>query len=131
MKNLTKTRAALYLAAVFLAGLVAGAAAGYAWWRHPPFRPPPPAEVIAQEITRRYRGELGLSAEQLEQLHPIALEAATNMTQLHSDVMQRVGEQFRRTHEQMGTWLTAAQAEKLRAFEERERRKFGGAPAAP
>jgi hypothetical protein len=129
MKNLTKTRAALYLAAVFLAGLVAGAAAGYAWWRHPPFRPPPPTAFIAQEISRRYQGELGLSAEQLERFRPIALEAATNMTQLHSDVMQRVGEQFRHTHEQMATWLTAEQAGKLRAFEERERRKFAGAPA--
>ncbi len=100
-------------------------------WRHPPFRPPPRTKVIAEEIAGRYRTELGLSAEQLERFRPIALEAATNMTQLHSDVMQRVGDQFRRTHEQMAAWLTAAQQERLRAFEERERRKFTGGEPPP
>ncbi|MCZ7636442.1 MAG: hypothetical protein M5U12_10710 [Verrucomicrobia bacterium] len=131
MKNLTKVRAALYLVAVFLAGAVVGGVAVYAWGRPAPFRPPPPVEEIAKEIAARYQKELGLSEADVERLRPIAAEAAQAMVELHHDVMQRVITQFRRTHEQMATWLTPEKLEKLRAFEARESRKFTGESKAP
>jgi 2-hydroxychromene-2-carboxylate isomerase len=131
MKNLPKLRAALYLAAVFLAGVVVGGVAGYTWGRPAPFRPPPSVDEVATEIAARYQKELGLSEAEVERFRPIAAEVAQAMVQLHHDVMHRVIEQFHRTHEQLATWLTPEQLEKLRAFEARERRKFSGEAPPP
>jgi hypothetical protein len=127
----SRTRAALYLIAVFVAGALAGAAGGYAFGRRPVFRPPPSPDHMAKMIVERFTRELDLTPEQQEKLVPIAHGAATAMESLHRDTHEKVIAQFKRTHAEVETFLTPEQVGKLREFEQREARKFSaGKPAA-
>lgn len=121
-----KRRAALYLLAVFVAGLLAGAAGGFAYGRRPVFRPPPSAERMAEFMVHRFSAELGLSPEQRERFRPIAKEAAAAMQTLHRKTHEEMIVLFKETHQRIETMLTSEQVAKLREFEAREARKFGG-----
>jgi Spy/CpxP family protein refolding chaperone len=119
-------RAALYLAAVFLAGVLAGGAGGYALGGKSRYRPPPTSEQMAGFMVERFTRELGLDADQREKLWPIARETASAMESLHRATHEKVIAVFKETHRRVETFLTPEQVSKLRAYEEREARKFGG-----
>ena len=119
-----RTRAALYLVAVFLAGALAGAAGGYAFGRRPMFRPPPSREHMAQMMIERFTRELDLTPEQQEKLRPVAHATSVAMEALHRDTHEKVIAQFKLTHQQVEAFLTPEQVGKLREFEQREARKF-------
>jgi Spy/CpxP family protein refolding chaperone len=126
-----RRRAALYLAAVFLAGALAGVAGGYAFGRRPVFRPPPSPDQMAEMIVERFTRELGLTPDQQEKLRPIARDSSTAMETLHRDTHEKVIALFQETHQRVRAFLTPDQVEKLRAFEAREARKFGGGQPPP
>lgn len=127
----SRTRAALYLVAVFLAGALAGATGGYAYGRRPVFRPPPSQDQMVEMIVERFTRELGLTPDQREKLRPIAGATAAAMKSLHRETHDKLIAQFKLTHQQIEAFLTPEQVGKLRDFEQREARKFSDGKLPP
>lgn len=135
MNGITKGKAAAYLAAVFVVGLVAGGAAGFTLARHRLFHlPPPQPQVMASRMVDRLQAELGLSLEQVRKLEPIAAQAAQELETIHREVAGRVLEGMKRTNRRIDEFLTPQQQEKLRALEQKHAESFrrnASEPATP
>ncbi|MHB1307876.1 MAG: hypothetical protein ACYC23_12430 [Limisphaerales bacterium] len=129
MNGLTKQRAIVYLLAVFVAGLIAGGAGGYALGIRQMFRPPP--GNMAERIMDTWKRELALTQDQIGQLEPIARETAAAMEAMHEEGWGRVRETFRQTNLRVEQYLTPEQCEQLRALEARHEKKMPRNPGPP
>jgi len=117
MNTMTKSRAAAYLLAVFLVGVVAGGAGGYAVGcrHHGPPQRPEKGNGMVEHLTR----ELKLTPEQVVKLQPIAAEAAAQMQVLHDETWGKIREAARASNRRIGEFLTPEQKVRLSVLEER------------
>lgn len=127
MNGLTKQKAALYLIALFAAGVVVGGTVGFNFGRKQVFRPPRPAQMAAH-IQSHLAARLQLTETQTRQISPLISEMVQEMDSVHSNSMCRVGEISQKWHERMALYLTPEQKEKL-AEMERERARFFHGPS--
>jgi hypothetical protein len=129
----TRKTVALYLAAVFVAGLLAGAVAGYSLGKRRSWAPPQPEEMVAH-ICGLLKSKLHLSPEQETEIRPIVSETATELESIHSTTAGQVSAAFQRSNQRLAQFLTPEQKVLLEEME-RERKKFfpppGRAPPGP
>lgn len=115
----TRSKALLYLLAVFLVGAVAGWTSGYAGAKKRFLAPPRPARM-ADDILCTYRKELGLTPDQIRQVEPIISATSSNLNQLHQATLEQVRTQIRQSDDRIQQVLTPAQQSK---FEELRARR--------
>jgi hypothetical protein len=121
MSRLTRNKAVLYLAAIFLAGTTAGFVAGHTLARRQMLRPPPTAEMT-QHMVARLRGHLKLTPEQLEDIRPLVERNSAELDAIHRESWDRVSESFKRLNQQMAGYLTIEQKKQLADMESVRRR---------
>jgi len=119
---LTRKSAAIYLAAVFLAGLAAGGAAGFSVGKRNAFAPPRPQDM-ASHICERMKSKLHLTPEQVRQIEPLVNETAAELEAVHTTTADRITEIFQKLNQRQTQFLTPEQKVLLEEME-RERRQF-------
>ena len=126
MKDVTRTKAVIYLVAVFLAGLAAGAASGFAWsQRGGPGkgRAPDPKEMV-NHILSGLTHELRLTEDQVRQIRPLIEQTSENIHACHQEMGNRIGALIKDGDRQMEAFLTAEQKQKLAELERQRERRF-------
>jgi Spy/CpxP family protein refolding chaperone len=135
MNGISKRRAIVYLAAIFLAGVVTGGVTGFTVGRRSIFRPPPQPREMAPRILEGLKKDLSLTDEQVRQIQPLLQRHCSELGALHSGTRERMAEMIRKSHEEIGQFLTPEQRDKLAALDrEREaffRQKGHGSPPPP
>jgi Spy/CpxP family protein refolding chaperone len=141
----TRTVAALYVAATFAIGAVAGGAVSYAYGRKQPPRRFDP-EAMRQQQKERYAKELGLSPAQIQQLDQILRQGMDEFGVCHREHMDRVHDLMKRGQERIAGILTPEQKVEFLEMEKKREEKFardgrgdrrgpppepGGPPPAP
>jgi Spy/CpxP family protein refolding chaperone len=121
MSRLTRSKAVLYLTAIFLAGTTAGFVAGHAFARRQMLRPPPTAEMT-RHLVARLQEDLKLTPEQLENIRPLVERNSSELDVIHRESWDRVSESFKRLTQQMAGYLTVEQKKQLAAMESVRRR---------
>lgn len=123
MSLVTRKAAVLYLAAVFVAGAVAGGFAGYNYGRRPqrPSGPPKREDFVKGKCDRLAR-ELDLTAAELAKIEPIVRETFERIGKLQKESTQRFMEAREESDRRIAEQLDPA---KRTRFEEiqRERHK--------
>ncbi len=119
----TKTVAALYVAAIFAIGAVAGGAVSYTYGRKQPPRRFDP-EAMRQEQKERYTRELGLSAEQAMQLDSIIRQGMDEFGACHREHMDRIHDLFKKGHDRIAAILTPEQKLEFEKLEKKREEKF-------
>lgn len=114
--------AALYLGLVFLAGAIAGAAGGYQWGRSAVMRPNRPGDM-GKFMIERFRTELELRPEQVDQITPIITNTTARIRGLHRDSWKQVGALVEESNAQIRALLDDSQKERFDAMEERRRQR--------
>lgn len=122
MSRLTKSKAMLYLAAIFLAGTAAGFVAGHALARRQALRPPQAAEMT-QHMIARLQEQLKLTPEQLENIRPLVERNSIELGAIHRQSWEQVSESLKKLNQQIAGYLTVEQKKQL-ADMESVRRKF-------
>jgi hypothetical protein len=130
MNEITKGKAVVYLVAIFLAGAVTGGVTGFSLGKQSLLRPPRP-EKMAPRILDGLRADLNLSEEQCRQIEPLLERHCAEIGAFHASTKDRMLEMIRKSHEELGQFLTPEQKETL-ATRDRARelhfRKFGARP---
>jgi hypothetical protein len=119
---LTKKTAAIYLAAIFVAGLLAGGAAGFSFGKRRAFTPPRPQD-IAPHLCERLKSKLHLTPDQVTRIDPLVQEAASELELVHSTTAEQIKEIFQKLNQRQTQFLTAEQKVLLEELE-RERQQF-------
>lgn len=145
MKGLSRNQVLASLAAVFVAGAVAGVAVGYPMGRQATIqRPPHPPRDMATHLLGKYTRDLALTTNQVAQVEPMLQDASQRVRALHKEnfrqtdaIMQDCNrrilallepaqqQRFKEMEERRDKWFRERQAER-----ERERTKNGG-PSKP
>jgi uncharacterized membrane protein YqiK len=137
MKFLTKSKIILYLAAIFLAGGVTGAVIG---WRETTEKNKErtTSKGICDVFRTRLRSELGLTADQLNQLEPLLQKRVKAMEEIRARTVQQIEELLRASDAEIAEALnlTDDQRAKLRLMEQDRRehsskRRHGGTTPPP
>ncbi|MBI4660621.1 MAG: hypothetical protein HY735_17430 [Verrucomicrobia bacterium] len=119
---LAKKTVALYLSAVFIAGLLAGLAVGFSFGHWKTFAWPRSKDV-ATHMCDRLRSKLGLTPEQVKSIEPLLSEAAAELQAIQASTAERVTEVFRKLNERQKKFLTSEQQALLDEME-RERQQI-------
>lgn len=124
---MTKTKIAIYLVLIFLAGAIAGGAvvlsspetfgAG-----RPPRRHGSPEE-FAKHLWNGLKDRLELTEEQIPKVEPIFWEGFTEVRAIQDRSIQEVEAAIQKNHEKMGEFLTETQKAELQKMHD-ERQKF-------
>lgn len=131
---MTKTKIALFVALIFLAGGVAGAGIRSAW--KPAQSPPPPVrsrEDFANHIFNRMKERLQLTPEQISRIEPVFRKGIEDVRAIQDRSVKEVETAVKRNHEELAALLTPEQRQKLEEWDrEREKwrknRRHGGGP---
>jgi Spy/CpxP family protein refolding chaperone len=136
MKYLTKGKIVLYLAAIFVAGGVTGAVFGWRetrpkeWGRQTETK-------MCDYFRKRLQEELGLNADQIQQLEPLLQKRVKAMEEVHARTVQQIDELLRSSDAEIADALklTAEQRAKLQEMGRNRREHFGkgrkGGPPPP
>jgi hypothetical protein len=122
MNMLTKRSVVLYLMAVFVTGLVAGATGGFSLGKRKAFTPPRPPEMAAH-ICGRLKSKLHLTESQVNAIEPILNETAAELAVVHATTAERISEIIQKSNQRLAQFLTPAQKALLGEME-RESRDF-------
>lgn len=139
---MNKAKIGLYVALIFLAGVVAGFFGGpsirAAWKTTQPPPPPRNREDFANHIFNRMKERLELTPEQIEKIEPVFRKGIEDVRAIQDRSVKEVDAAVKRNHEEIEKMITPAQREKMQAWDrEREkamkerrnhRRGPGGAP---
>lgn len=123
MSGLTRTRIVWYLAAIFLAGAIAGAVGGYTFGKETRHWPPPGPRDMAGGIRKHLESRLQLTPEQVAQINPHIEALCTEMSNLHRGVGRQVQKAFDSFHAQIATYLTPPQREELEKLQNEHRNR--------
>jgi Spy/CpxP family protein refolding chaperone len=125
VSSLFRTKIILGLAGLFLAGMVAGAALGWASARQRSFRPPS-GQTIQEHLRQEMRNELGLTPDQVQKLEPILEQRIREFEALHARSVAQGEEIIRASNARIMTQLelTEGQRAKLEALDQRRREMF-------
>ena len=124
---LGKKTVALYLAAVFAAGLLAGAAAGFCRGKRQGSKPPRPDDMAAH-LCGRLKSRLQLTPEQEKQIKPFVCEAAEEIESIFAVAGERTTEVFQKLNERQAQFLTPEQKVLLEEMELERRKLFHREP---
>jgi len=136
MKYLTKGKIILYLAAIFVAGGVTGAVIGWRETKEKKWEPPT-TKGICDYFRKRLQVELGLNADQVQQLEPLLQKRVKTMEEIRTRTVQQIDELLRASDEEIADALklTADQRAKLQEMGRNRRERFGkghrGGPLPP
>jgi Spy/CpxP family protein refolding chaperone len=122
MTTLTKPRILTYAAVVFIAGLLAGVAAGYALchWNH--MGPPDPDKMLTR-MEGKLRKELSLSEDQVSQIKPSLQQLSSELRNAHDTSFSLFSDLVHRFNDRIGPVLTPEQRTQLEKLtREREAR---------
>ena len=124
MNRLTKNKLALYLAVIFAAGAVTGAAISWGEARSKLTAPPDPKK-ICDKFGNLLHTELGLNETQVTQLKPILQKRAKGMAAIHSRAIREIEELIRASDDEITSvlQLTPEQRAKLEELEKRRRER--------
>jgi Spy/CpxP family protein refolding chaperone len=138
---MTRTKIALYIALIFLAGGITGAGIRSMWKQPQPPRPPMPGPDFAKQIFNRINERLQLTPEQIEKIEPVFRKGIDEVRAIQDRSVKEVEAAVKRNHEELASLLTPEQVQKLQEWD-REREKWrkgrrhngpgqsaGGAPA--
>lgn len=140
---MTKTKIAIYIALIFLAGGVAGA--GIATALRPASMPPPhgrgpggdrPPEDFQTHLFNRLKEKLGLTPEQIAQVEPVFRKGFEEVRAIQDRGIKEVEAAVKKNHDEIARLITPEQAQKLeemdrerqKAFRERHNRHHGPGP---
>lgn len=122
---MSRTRAVLLLAVMFVLGAASGALGGVAWVRRNAvargFGPPPPVERME---LRRIARRLDLDAEQKRVLERIAGETRGRMDRVREDTLRQLDEILDQAYAELEPTLSEDQLAKLRRMREEGRRRL-------
>jgi Spy/CpxP family protein refolding chaperone len=121
LRELTKARIALYLAVIFLAGAISGAALGWRGARQRMSQPPSPQQM-RDHLRDHLHRELHLTAEQQRQLEPILQKHAEEMKAIHGRTVEQIEARIRAFNEEI-TRVLALSPEQKAKLDELERRR--------
>lgn len=107
-----RSKAALYLLAVFLAGAGGGWTSGYATAKKRFLAPPRPSRM-ANDLLCTYQRELQLTPEQVCQVEPIISETGSNLHRLHQATMEKVWARIRESDDRIQRVLDPQQRVKF------------------
>ena len=136
MKYLTKGKIVLYLAAIFVAGGVTGAVIGWRETKETKWEPPT-TKGICDYFRKRLQVELGLNADQVQQLEPLLQKRVKAMEEIRTRTVQQIDELLRTSDAEIADALklTADQRAKLQEMGKNRREHFGkghrGGPPPP
>jgi hypothetical protein len=136
MKYLTKGKIVLYLAAIFVAGGVTGAVIGWRGTKEKKWEPPT-TKGICDYFRKRLQVELGLNADQVQQLEPLLQKRVKAMEEIRTCTVQQIDELLRTSDAEIADALklTADQRAKLQEMGKNRREHFGkghrGGPLPP
>jgi len=124
---MNRTKIAIYLVLIFLAGAIAGGAVVLSspetfGGRHGPRRHGSPEEM-ANHFWNGLKERLELTEEQIPKVEPIFREGFDEVRGIMDRSVQEVEAAIRRNHAKMGEHLTEAQREELKRMHE-ERQNF-------
>ena len=133
MNSLGKSKLALYVLAIFLAGSGSGALIAWKVCRHMPVVSRPPAEIGAR-LRARFQSQLALTPEQARKIDPMIDQAMRRVEDIRKETASHVFANVSNLHEQVLVVLTPEQKVKFEDLE-RERRdylrqKFGPATSS-
>jgi hypothetical protein len=123
MNEMTRGKALVYLVAVFVAGLAAGAIGGYAVGKRPP-GPPPDGQKMTERILAGLRAELRLNEEQVRQIRPLVEATGNQIHAVHEDVGNRIDAIIKEGNRRMEAFLTPEQKKKLEVLEKQHDARF-------
>lgn len=122
MTTLTKPRILSYAAVVFIAGLLAGIATGYALCRWSHTGPPDPDKMLLK-MEGKLRKELSLSEDQVGRIKPSLQELSGELRKAHDTSFQLFSDLVHRFNDRIGPVLTPEQRGRLEQLtREREAR---------
>lgn len=126
MNGLNRQKIIGYLAAVFVAGAIAGGAGGYQWGRQSVIRkgPPRPPGDMASHLIESYKREIGLTPEQTAQVEPMIQEASQRVRSLHRESFKQTDAIMKDCNRRIFALLDPSQQTKFRQMEERRDRWF-------
>lgn len=123
MNELTRRSIALYLAAVFVAGVAAGTAGGYYWGRQTFVRPPRGGDMTAS-IMRRMTEDLQLRPEQVDQIEPIIAETSARIRSLNRDTWKQVDAAMQESNRRVEAFLDDAQKARKQAIDAERKKRW-------
>ena len=124
---MNKTKAAIYLALIFVAGAIAGGAvimsSPQTFAPDKPARPHKSPKEFEDFIWNHLKDRLELTEEQAKQIEPIFHAGFAEIRAIQERSLQEVEAAIRKNHEQMGALLTEQQRLELEEMN-RERQEF-------
>ena len=130
MKDLIRSKAIVYLIAIFVAGLAAGAVGGFALGKRDIKPPPPRQKDIVDHILGGLKHELKLTDEQVRQIRPLIEQTSKEIRTCHGDLEKRIGELIKEGNRRMEAFLTPEQRQKLAEMERQREERSGKRPEA-
>ena len=128
MKDLIRSKAIVYLIAIFVAGLAAGAVGGFALGKRTVKPPPPRTKDMVDHILSGLKHELKLTEEQVRQIRPLIEQTSKEIHTCHGDLEKRIGELIKEGNRRMEGFLTPEQKEKLAEMERQREQRAGERP---
>jgi len=123
MNGITKGKAAVYLAAIFVAGLLAGGFTGYGLARRAVARPPSPRSMSAH-ILNHLRSELNLTDPQMANITPLVEETSAAIGAIHENSGKSVLALIEKCNQQIGSFLDEEQKRKLAEMQKQREESF-------
>ena len=124
---MNKTKAAIYLALIFVAGAIAGGSVVMSspktFAPDKPARPHKSPKEFQNSIWNHLKDRLELTEEQAKQVEPIFRAGFAEVRAIQERSLQEVEAAIRKNHEQMGALLTEEQRLELQEMN-RERQEF-------
>jgi len=113
MTGLSKTKLIFYLAAIFVAGGITGAAIALKTSKQMLTEPPRPVRLETRYLRERFQAKLALTPEQSKVIEPILEKMSEDLKSIRQDTTKRISAIMKTAYEQIGNELTPDQRKKL------------------
>lgn len=114
----------LVLAVIFFAGAVSGGALTFALSSH--FMHPPGEDAMRTRWMTHLTQKLNLTPDQQAKIQPILSDAARRIQSEHRDEVDKMGQIFKETDDQIAAILTPEQNAELKKMQEEREKAFSG-----
>lgn len=123
MNGITKGKAVVYLAAIFVAGLLAGGFMGFGFGRRASVRPPSP-RIMSAHILNLLKSELKLTDDQMARITPLVEQTSAEIRAIHESSGKSVLALIHKCDQQIGTFLDDEQKKKLAQMQKQREESF-------
>src|SRR5262245_10650862 len=111
MKFLTRSKLGLYVAIIFMAGVVSGSVITLR--KVQAKAQPGSMENVCHKMQDSLKAKLGLTDAEFAKIRPILDQTAQEIQKIHSRTMQDFDAAIRRSHDELAKHLTPEQKQKL------------------